>query len=82
MVKLRIRLRSQGSTNNKSFRIVVADSRSKRDGKYIDLVGHYLPRHPREAEQLTVDLVKFEEWISKGAIASEAVHNLVKKIAK
>lgn len=82
MIKLRIRLRSQGSTNNKSYRIVVINSRNKRDGEYVALVGHYIPRHPRVQEQLALRMDVFDHWIKNGALPTKAVDDLVKRFLK
>lgn len=68
-----------GKSKRPYFRIVVLDSRSKRDGDYIECLGYY---HPIEDSKVKIDLEKYNEWIFKGAQPSLIVKNLVKKIKK
>lgn len=82
MVKLRIRLRVQGVRNNKTYRIVVAESTLKRDGKYIAYIGFYNPRHPSKDRQLFINNKALETWINKGAKMTEAVEALFKQWKK
>jgi small subunit ribosomal protein S16 len=71
---VKIRLRRMGAKKQPTYRFVVADSRSPRDGKFIAILGHYNPRtEPRTVE---VDEVKAKEWLAKGAQASETVARL------
>ncbi len=72
-----IRLRRGGTKKKPFYRIVVVDSRKKRDGAVIDVLGYYDPR--TEPITVKVDLDKFKEWTEKGAQVSETVKNLVKK---
>lgn len=72
---LRIRLRRMGSKNRPFYRIVVADSRAPRDGKYIDLVGIYDPL--TEPFTLRVDADKVREWLRKGAQPTETAARLL-----
>lgn len=74
---LKIRLTRVGSTHNPIYRVVVAEARSRRDGDAIDQVGHYNPR--AKGAQVTLDVVRYEGWIKKGAKASDTVHSLYKK---
>lgn len=75
MVKLR--LQRTGSKNNPHYRIVVADARSPRDGRFIELIGHY---HPAMGgvNQVTVNEEKAVEWIQKGAQPTQTVKTLLK----
>jgi len=69
-----------GSKKNPIYRVVVADSRSPRDGKFIEIIGRYNP----QTDPSTIDLDddKIQEWIAKGAQPSDAVKKLIKAAAK
>ena len=69
-----------GRKKQPSYRLVVADSTTPRDGAYVDTVGFYNPR--RQPAELRIDLPKVEEWLSKGASASQTVESLVRKARK
>lgn len=75
-----IRLRREGSKDRPFYRIVVADSRSRRDGRFIDMVGTYDPM--KKTDNSVVDLPKVDEWIGKGAKASETVASIIRKARK
>ena len=70
-----IRLRRMGSTRKPSYRVVVADSRSPRDGRFIEVIGHYNP--VTDPPQVSIDRAKAEAWISKGAQPSNTVRKLI-----
>ena len=72
----RIRLARVGSKKNPIYRVVVADSRSPRDGRFIEIVGRYNPQH--DPSTIELDTEKIEEWIGKGAQPSETVKRLMK----
>jgi small subunit ribosomal protein S16 len=72
----RIRLARVGSKKNPIYRVVVADSRSPRDGRFIEIVGRYNPQH--DPSTIELDGGKIEEWIGKGAQPSETVKRLMK----
>jgi small subunit ribosomal protein S16 len=69
-----------GAKNAPFFRIVVADSRSPRDGKFIEEIGTYQPR--KKGDNVQVDLERAKYWLSKGAQPSETVSSFLKKLAK
>ncbi len=73
---VKIRLARHGSKKAPFYRIVVADSRSPRDGRYIERVGTYNPRTQPSAIQ--VDEEKAREWLGKGAQPTEQVRKLLK----
>jgi small subunit ribosomal protein S16 len=76
-VPVKIRLRRMGAKHQPSYRIVVADSRSPRDGRYIDQVGFYDPlRNPAE---ITIDGDKAKDWLRRGAQPTETVEILLRK---
>ena len=77
---VRIRLRREGAKNSPYYRIVVADQRSPRDGKFIEQIGTYDPKV--KGDNFKLDLPKAEEWIKKGAQPSETVASFIKKIRK
>jgi len=71
---VRIRLSRGGSKKRPYYRIVVADSRRARDGKFIDQVGTYNPMLSKEnPERVKIDIEKAKEWIAKGAQPSDRV---------
>lgn len=72
---VRIRLQRTGRKNLPSYRIVAADSHAKRDGKFIELLGHYKPIGKKEFK---INQVKYNYWIEKGAQPSDTVQRLVK----
>jgi small subunit ribosomal protein S16 len=72
-----IRLRREGALNRPYFKVVVADKRSPRDGKFIEIVGTYDPKKP--GNNSTLKLERIEHWISKGAQPSDTVRSLIKK---
>ena len=72
-----IRLRREGALNRPYYKVVVADSRSPRDGKFIEIVGTYDPTKVGHNSALKID--RIEHWISKGAQPSDTVRSLLKK---
>jgi small subunit ribosomal protein S16 len=76
-VAVRIRLKRMGAKNNPFYRIVVADSRTPRDGKTIDEIGYYNPlKNPAD---IKVDVEKAKKWLSYGAQPTDTVKILLKK---
>ncbi|MBA2375064.1 MAG: 30S ribosomal protein S16 [Actinomycetota bacterium] len=72
---VKIRLARHGSKANPFYRIVVADSRSPRDGRYIERIGTYDPQ--REPSAIEVDNEKASEWLGKGAQPTGQVRKLL-----
>ena len=73
---VRMRLTRVGSKKNPIYRVVVADSRSPRDGRNIDTIGRYNPQtHPSEVH---IDVEKADTWIANGAQPTPAVKKLIK----
>jgi small subunit ribosomal protein S16 len=72
----RIRLARVGSKKNPIYRVVVADGRSPRDGRFIEIVGRYNPQ--TDPSTIDLDQAKIDEWISKGAQPSDSVKRLIK----
>src|SRR6476620_7621743 len=75
-----IRLRREGSKNRPYYRVVVADSRSPRDGKFIEILGTYDPKQTGQNSSFNAE--RAEYWISKGARPSDTVRSLIKKQKK
>ncbi len=72
---LKIRLSQTGRKNAHTYRIVVKETRSKRDGDYVDLIGHYNPLSTPAI--LKVDETKLKDWQSKGAQLTEGVAKIL-----
>ena len=71
---VRIRLSRGGAKKRPFYRIVVADSRRARDGKFIDQVGTYNPMLPKDSpDRVKIDVEKAKEWMAKGAQPSDRV---------
>jgi small subunit ribosomal protein S16 len=73
---VRIRLTRVGATKQPTYRVVVADGRSARDGRSIETLGHYNPR--TEPVEFAVDEAKARDWLAKGAQPSDPVARLIK----
>lgn len=74
---VRIRLTRLGRKKQPFYRIIVADSECKRDGKFLDIVGTYDPM--QEPAAIKVDQEKLANWLGKGALPSTTVKSLLKK---
>lgn len=74
---LKIKLQPTGKRNQKLFRIVVAEDRSKLTGKYIDLLGHYNPKDPQNS--LALDRSLYQSWLKKGAQPTNTLRLLINK---
>ena len=73
---VRMRLTRIGSKKNPIYRVVVADSRSPRDGRFIEIVGRYNPQ--TDPSTIELDEAKIKHWLSKGAQPSDPVAKLIK----
>ena len=69
-----------GAKNTPVFRIVVADGRSPRDGKFIEEIGTYQPL--KKDDNVTLDLERVTYWVSKGAKPSDTVASFIKRLSK
>jgi small subunit ribosomal protein S16 len=72
----KIRLARVGSKKNPIYRVVVADSRSPRDGRFIEIVGRYNPQ--TDPSTIEFDEAKVKDWLSKGAQPTDPVARLLK----
>lgn len=79
-MSVKIRMRRTGGKNDICYRIVATDSRSPRDGKFLELLGMYDPK--KAGMNFTLKLDRIEYWKSKGAIISDTVRSLIKKSKK
>jgi small subunit ribosomal protein S16 len=73
---VRLRLTRVGGSNNPIWRVVVADQRSKRDGRVIETVGHYNAQ--TEPSTIALDEVRVKDWLARGAQPSDAVRKLLR----
>lgn len=74
---VKIRLRRMGAKKAPFYRVVVADSRSPRDGKFIEEIGYYNPI--TEPAEIKIDAEKAKKWLETGAQPSDTVRSLLKK---
>src|SRR5438046_10134623 len=77
---VRIRMKRIGAKNNPVFRIVVADNRSPRDGKFIEQIGTYQPL--KKGDNFALDYERAKYWIGKGAQPSDTVASFIRKAAR
>jgi small subunit ribosomal protein S16 len=77
---VRVRLTRVGSKKNPIWRVVVADQRSPRDGRFIETIGHYNPQ--TEPSTIRIDEERLQHWVARGAQPTGTVKQLVKAYAK
>ena len=77
---VRIRLRRVGAKKKPTYRVVVADQRSPRDGRFIESIGHYDPR--TDPPTVVIHEARALHWLSVGAQPSETVHSMIKRAAR
>jgi small subunit ribosomal protein S16 len=73
---VKLRLTRVGSKKNPIYRVVAADSRAPRDGRFIEIVGHYNPQP--DPSLIELDEAKIKDWLSKGAQPTDSVKRLLK----
>lgn len=76
---VRIRLMRLGAKKKPFYRVVVADSKARRNGPFIEIVGTYNPK--KEPAEINLDIEKIKDWIGKGAQPSETVKKLIERIS-
>ena len=76
---VRIRLTRLGRKKKPFYRIIVANSENKRDGKFLDVVGTYDPL--KDPAVITIDNAKLQDWLGKGALPTTTVKSLIEKAA-
>jgi small subunit ribosomal protein S16 len=77
-----IRLSRQGAKKNPQYLVVAVDSAKKRDGAYLEKLGHYYPKVKNDAEKLKVNVEAVKAWLGKGAQVTKTVGQLFKGLAK
>jgi small subunit ribosomal protein S16 len=75
-MSVRVRLTRVGSKKNPIWRIVVADQRSPRDGRFIEMIGHYNPQ--TEPSEIVIDDERLQHWLAQGAQPTNTVKKLMK----
>ena len=73
-----IRLRRAGSKNRQFYRVVVTEGRSARDGRFVEVLGHYNPR--TKPETLVLNQERVEHWVKAGATPSDTVRTLIDRM--
>ncbi|HEX5069325.1 MAG TPA: 30S ribosomal protein S16 [Vicinamibacterales bacterium] len=73
-----IRLRRAGSKNRPFFRVVVTEGKTARDGRFVEVIGHYNPR--TKPETLVLDRERVDHWIKVGAAPSDTVRTLIDRM--
>jgi small subunit ribosomal protein S16 len=79
-MSVKIRLKRVGTRNTPVYRVVVTDSRSPRDGRFIEEIGTYAPR--KAVDNFKVDMERVSYWLGKGAQPSDTLRTLLKKTPK
>lgn len=80
-MSLKIRLSRWGAKKRPYYRVVIADSRSPRDGKFLDRVGSWDPMQPKDSgERVKLDLDKIKEWMAKGATPTDRVARFIHQL--
>jgi small subunit ribosomal protein S16 len=77
---LRIRLARTGAKKKASYRVVVIEGEKARDGRFVEILGHYNPR--RNPAEVVLNRDRINYWLGRGAQPSETVRSLVKKTAE
>lgn len=78
---LKIRLRQQGKTNRLTYRLVVTNVRSARDGNYVEMLGWYNPHEKTDEKQLHIDTDRVRHWLSQGAELTQKSEALLKRVS-
>jgi len=77
-----IRLQRQGAKKNPQYLVVAVDSAKKRDGEYLERLGHYYPKAAETKDKMKVNLEAVKAWQAKGAQTSQTVGQLLKTLAE
>lgn len=76
---LKIKLQRAGATHEPVYRLVVAEARGRRDGRFVEKLGTYLPKQKDAAKQLELDVERAEYWMSVGAKPTDTSASLIKR---
>ena len=79
---LKIKLQRGGATHNPVYRVVVAEARGRRDGRFVEKLGTYLPSPKAKQIELTLDVERADYWMSVGAKPTETANSLIKRARK
>ena len=79
---LKIKLQSGGATHNPIYRVVVAEARGRRDGRFVEKLGTYIPRAKGQQIELTLNVERADYWTSVGAIPTDTTKALIKRARK
>lgn len=77
-----IRLARCGSKHKPKYRVMVADSRKYVTGKYLEILGSYVPKVGVQQESVSIDMTKVQDWIKKGALTTDRVKHIIKLAEK
>ena len=77
-----IRLQRQGAKKQPQYLIVAVDSTKKRDGEYLEKIGHYYPKAKLKADKIKVDVALVAAWKARGAQTTQTVGQLLKSLTK
>jgi small subunit ribosomal protein S16 len=75
---VRIRLTRTGKKNNAQWRIAVFDSRTRRDGRYLEKIGLYDPKAKKAEDKVKIDQERYQSWLSKGALPTDSLERILK----
>lgn len=75
-----VRLQRFGKRTQPHFRVVAIDKRAGSGGKPLEVLGHYNPKVDKAAHKANIDMSRLESWLKKGAVPSETVSSLLKKL--
>lgn len=79
---VKIRLSRQGAKKHPQYLIVAVDSSKKRDGDYLEKLGHYYPKAPTVKEKIKINPEALKAWVAKGAELTQTVGQLVKSLSQ
>ena len=79
---LKIKLQRGGATHNPIYRVVVAEARGRRDGRFVEKLGTYIPRAKGQQIELTLNVERADYWTSVGAIPTDTTKALIKRARK
>ncbi|OHE73127.1 MAG: 30S ribosomal protein S16 [Verrucomicrobia bacterium GWC2_42_7] len=79
---LKIKLQRHGATHAPQYRIVVAEARSRRDGRFVESLGYYRPKTTNPATECNINTERFQYWVSVGAQPTDTVRGVMKKHLK
>ena len=79
---LRIRLQRHGAIHAPTYRVVVAEQSKKRDGRFVEVLGHYNPKAKGKELECKLDLDRINYWVGVGAQPTDTVKSIIKRAAK